>query len=114
MREDLTAALSQQADLVPDVPTSTSLQSHQSRSIVCAEYALTQPDCAAIVKSVIALAKDLHIGVVAEGVESSEQLEFLQRNRCDEVQGYLFGRPMTFDRAKVFLDELKDLGINAA
>ena len=75
---------------------------------------LTQPDCAAIVKSVIALAKDLHIEVVAEGVESSEQLEFLQRNRCDEVQGYLFGRPMTFDRAKVFLDELKDLGINAA
>jgi EAL domain-containing protein (putative c-di-GMP-specific phosphodiesterase class I) len=47
-------------------------------------------------------------------VESSEQLEFLQRNRCDEVQGYLFGRPMTFDRAKVFLDELKGLGINAA
>jgi hypothetical protein len=31
-----------------------------------------------------------------------------------EVQGYLFGRPMTFDRAKGFLDELKDLGINAA
>jgi diguanylate cyclase len=75
---------------------------------------LTQPDCAAIVKSVIALAKDLHIEVVAEGVESSEQLEFLQRNRCDEVQGYLFGRPMTFDRAKVFLDKLKDLGLNAA
>jgi diguanylate cyclase len=75
---------------------------------------LTQPDCAAIVKSVIALAKDLHIEVVAEGVESSEQLEFLQRNRCDEVQGYLFGRPMTFDCAKVFLDELKGLGINAA
>jgi EAL domain-containing protein (putative c-di-GMP-specific phosphodiesterase class I) len=75
---------------------------------------LTQPDCAAIVKSVIALAKDLHIEVVAGGVESSEQLEFLQRNRCDEVQGYLFGRPMIFDRTKVFLDELKDLGINAA
>jgi diguanylate cyclase (GGDEF)-like protein len=75
---------------------------------------LTQPDCAAIVKSAIALAKDLHIEVVAEGVESSEQLEFLQRNRCDEVQGHLFGRPMTFDRAKVFLDELKGLGINAA
>jgi diguanylate cyclase (GGDEF)-like protein len=75
---------------------------------------LTQPDCAAIVKSVIALAKDLHIEVVAEGVESNEQLEFLQRNRCDEVQGYLFGRPMTADHAKVLLDEVKGFAIHAA
>jgi predicted signal transduction protein with EAL and GGDEF domain len=56
---------------------------------------LTQPDCAAIVKSVIALAQDLQIGVVAEGVETAEQLEYLRQTSCDEVQGYLIGRPMS-------------------
>jgi diguanylate cyclase (GGDEF)-like protein len=53
---------------------------------------LVQPDCAAIVKSVIALAQDLKIGVVAEGVESTEQLDYLRQTNCDEVQGYLIGR----------------------
>ncbi len=55
---------------------------------------LVQPDCAAIVKSVIALAQDLKIGVVAEGVESTEQLGYLRQTNCDEVQGYLIGRPV--------------------
>ncbi len=55
---------------------------------------LVQPDCAAIVKSVIALARDLKIGVVAEGVESTEQLDYLRQTNCDEVQGYLIGRPV--------------------
>ncbi|KJC61547.1 diguanylate cyclase [Bradyrhizobium sp. LTSPM299] len=58
---------------------------------------LTQPDCAAIVKSVIALAQDLNIGVVAEGVETAEQLEYLRQTSCDEVQGYLIGRPMSLN-----------------
>ena len=58
---------------------------------------LTQPDCAAIVKSVIALAQDLKIGVVAEGVETAEQLEYLRQTSCDEVQGYLIGRPMSLN-----------------
>ncbi len=53
---------------------------------------LVQPDCAAIVKSVIALARDLKIGVVAEGVESAAQLDYLRQTNCDEVQGYLIGR----------------------
>jgi predicted signal transduction protein with EAL and GGDEF domain len=55
---------------------------------------LIRPDCAAIVKSVIGLARDLQIGIVAEGVESAEQLDFLRRANCDEVQGYFIGRPM--------------------
>jgi diguanylate cyclase (GGDEF)-like protein len=53
---------------------------------------LVQPDSAAIVKSVIALARDLRIGVVAEGVESTGQLDYLRQANCDEVQGYLIGR----------------------
>jgi diguanylate cyclase (GGDEF)-like protein len=64
---------------------------------------LTQPDCAAIVKSVIALAQDLRIGVVAEGVETTEQLEYLRQTSCDEVQGYLIGRPVTADRIPALL-----------
>jgi diguanylate cyclase (GGDEF)-like protein len=55
---------------------------------------LIRPDCAAIVKSVIGLARDLQIGIVAEGVESAEQLDFLRRANCDEVQGYFIGRPV--------------------
>ncbi|MBR1218933.1 EAL domain-containing protein [Bradyrhizobium sp. U87765 SZCCT0131] len=55
---------------------------------------LTRPDCAAIVRSVIGLAQDLRIGVVAEGVETTPQLDALRDAGCDEVQGYLIGRPM--------------------
>lgn len=56
---------------------------------------LIQPDCAAIVRSVIALARDLRIGVVAEGVETQPQLDALRDAGCDEVQGYLIGRPVS-------------------
>jgi len=42
---------------------------------------------------VIGLAHGLNIPVVAEGVETKEQLAFLRREGCDEVQGYLLGRP---------------------
>ncbi|MBR0795478.1 EAL domain-containing protein [Bradyrhizobium jicamae] len=65
---------------------------------------LTQPDCAAIVKSVIALAQDLQIGVVAEGVETADQLDYLRQTSCDEVQGYLIGRPMSAREISGLLD----------
>jgi diguanylate cyclase (GGDEF)-like protein len=48
---------------------------------------------ATIVRAVIGLARGLAIPVVAEGVESEDQLEFLAAERCDLVQGYLIGRP---------------------
>jgi len=47
-----------------------------------------------IVRTVIAMAHGLRMKVVAEGVETEEQSAFLVRRRCDESQGYLFGRPM--------------------
>ncbi len=50
-------------------------------------------DDATIVKSIISLAHNLGIKVIAEGVETMEQLEFLRSYDCDEIQGYLVGKP---------------------
>ncbi|MET3339246.1 MULTISPECIES: putative bifunctional diguanylate cyclase/phosphodiesterase [Bradyrhizobium] len=68
---------------------------------------LVQPDCAAIVKSVISLARDLRIAVVAEGVETADQLDYLRQISCDEVQGYLISRPVSVDGVLALLDTKK-------
>lgn len=52
------------------------------------------PDDAAIVSAVIAMAHNLRLKVVAEGVETSEQMRFLRERNCDEVQGYLISHPI--------------------
>lgn len=52
---------------------------------------------AAITRAIIAMAHGLSLKVVAEGVESVEQLEFLKVEQCDEVQGYLISRPVEAD-----------------
>jgi len=54
-------------------------------------------DNAAIVKTIIQMAHSLKLEVVAEGVESQDQLMFLRNQRCDMAQGHLFGDPMTAD-----------------
>ncbi|SKC70807.1 sensor domain-containing protein [Maledivibacter halophilus] len=48
-----------------------------------------------IVKAIISMAKSLNIGVIAEGVETIEQLGFLKQNRCNMIQGYLFSKPIS-------------------
>jgi diguanylate cyclase (GGDEF)-like protein/PAS domain S-box-containing protein len=54
----------------------------------------TDPDDATIVTALIAMAHTLKLTVVAEGVESEEQLAFLAARRCDRMQGYLFSHPL--------------------
>ena len=56
------------------------------------------PQAAAIIRAVIGLGHGLDLPVVAEGVETKEQLSFLQRESCNEIQGYLVGRPAPIER----------------
>jgi len=52
---------------------------------------------AAIVKSIVTLAHSLKFAVIAEGVETKEQFDFLKDIDCDEIQGYLFSPPVSVD-----------------
>ena len=61
------------------------------------------PSSASIVQSLIDLSRRLSINIVAEGIETSEQLDFLRLNDCSEVQGYFIGVPRPIDETKRYL-----------
>lgn len=58
---------------------------------------------AALTAGIIALARSLRMRVVAEGVETKEELDFLRANGCDEIQGYYLSKPITADEMSQFL-----------
>jgi diguanylate cyclase (GGDEF)-like protein/PAS domain S-box-containing protein len=58
---------------------------------------LDDPDAMTLVQTVISLAHSLRLKVIAEGVETEGQAKVLRLLRCDEIQGYLIGRPVPFD-----------------
>jgi EAL domain-containing protein (putative c-di-GMP-specific phosphodiesterase class I) len=62
---------------------------------------LTDPNDAAIARTILTLARSLDLDVVAEGVETEAQRDFLIQNGCEAFQGYLFGRPMPVEDLKL-------------
>ncbi len=62
-------------------------------------------DDAAIVKTIIALGKSMNLKTVAEGVETQEQLTFLEEARCDEIQGFFYCKPITATEMEAFLQK---------
>lgn len=64
----------------------------------------TNPDDARLVAAIIAMAHRLGLQVVAEGVETLAQARFLRQRGCDELQGFLFGKPVPHEEFVRFLD----------
>ncbi len=64
---------------------------------------LQQPKKQALVKSMVNLAHELNIQVIAEGVETQAQYDFLQAINCDGIQGYFYGKPMSAQQATDWL-----------
>ncbi|RZA31519.1 MAG: EAL domain-containing protein [Lysobacteraceae bacterium] len=70
------------------------------RSFVCD---MVSPDGAAMVDAIISLAHGLRMQVIAEGVETLEQLDYLRGRGCDEVQGHIYSRPEPVEAVEVLL-----------
>jgi len=64
---------------------------------------LNDPDTMTLVQTMISLAHSLRLKVVAEGVDEEEQAKMLRLLRCDQIQGYLFSRPVPFDQMTALL-----------
>ena len=69
----------------------------------------TRPENVAIIQSIVQLAKSFRMSVTAEGVETAEDFERMRDLGCDTIQGYLFGRPLSYDRANQMV-----LGLSSA
>ncbi|HEX2548734.1 MAG TPA: EAL domain-containing protein, partial [Gammaproteobacteria bacterium] len=73
------------------------------------QHIQSKSDDDVIVRAVIAMAKSLDLEVLAEGVETENQLNFLKKNNCGEIQGFYFSRPLTEEQLKAALINPKEL-----
>ena len=62
---------------------------------------------AAMVKAIISMAKDLGLDVVAEGVETKEQSDFLRMNGCQYVQGFYFSKPLNVEEFEAYIEKIR-------
>jgi EAL domain-containing protein (putative c-di-GMP-specific phosphodiesterase class I) len=72
------------------------------------EGVVSNQDDASIARAIIALANSLDLNVVAEGAETSEQVDFLVQSGCSTIQGYFFGRPMPAEEIQELIENLKE------
>jgi EAL domain-containing protein (putative c-di-GMP-specific phosphodiesterase class I) len=63
----------------------------------------TNSEDKAIAQAIIGMGKALGLTIVAEGVETNEQDEFLRKNSCDEIQGFLYSKPVPADKIAALL-----------
>ncbi|QEE41332.1 MULTISPECIES: EAL domain-containing protein [unclassified Methylobacterium] len=68
---------------------------------------IVDSDAAAIVRAVVGIGERLGMGIVAEGVETVEQLELVRREGCGEVQGFLFSRPLPPREARLYAEGVR-------
>jgi EAL domain-containing protein (putative c-di-GMP-specific phosphodiesterase class I) len=71
-----------------------------------------EQDDAAICAAILAMAQQLGLNVVAEGVETKEQLEFLRRHGCHQIQGFLCSKPLSAEQFAVLLREIAKTAAN--
>lgn len=66
---------------------------------------LKDPNTATLVQTMITLAHSFRLNVIAEGVETEEQAKILRLMRCDQMQGYLFSKPLPRDALVAMLQQ---------
>ena len=62
-------------------------------------------NCRSIIKSIATLAREMNIIVIAEGVETQAQVDFLFDNNCTILQGFYYSRPLLIEQVEKFVDE---------
>lgn len=71
---------------------------------------IPEKDDGTIAKIIIELSKQLKIKVIAEGIETKEQIEFMEKNSCNEIQGYYFSKPLSEEDLIEFIKKFNDKG----